>query len=80
MVFQEVRLAIELVAAVMSGDVGAWSMCGSLVGVSVIRMTLVEFCMRLDISVPLWSSWLEYHVGECAFISPVSMCGVSVSR
>ena len=73
--FHVVLLAIELLAVVMSGEVG-----GSRVGVSVLSMICDEFCMMSEISVPLWSSVLECHVVECALMSPVMMLFVRVSR
>lgn len=41
-------------AAVMSGDVGCWFVCGGFhVGVFVFRVMCVEFCMMSAIWVPL---------------------------
>ena len=79
-VFHVVLLAIELLAVVMSGEVGDWLECGSRVGVSVLSMICEEFCKMSEISVPLWSSVLECHVVECAFMSPVMILFVRVSR
>ena len=73
--FHVVLLAIELLAVVMSGEVG-----GSRVGVSVLSMICDEYCKMSEISVPLWSSVLECHVVECALMSPVMMLFVRVSR
>ena len=79
-VSQCVLLAIEVLATVMSGEVGDWLECGSRVGVSVLSVICEEFCMMSAMSVPLWSLVLEYHVVECAFMSPVIMLFVRVSR
>ena len=51
--FQVILLAIEVLAAVMSGEVGDWFVCGSLVGESVFRVISEEFCNKSAISVPL---------------------------
>ena len=53
-----------VLAVVMSGEVGDWLACGSLVGVSVFSMICEEFCSMFAISVPLWSSVWECHVVE----------------
>ena len=63
-VFHCVLFAIEVLAVVMSGEVGDWLACGSLVGVSVFSMICEEFCSMFAISVPLWSSVWECHVVE----------------
>ena len=79
-VSQCVLFAIEVLAIVMSGEVGDWLVCGSRVGVSVLSVICEEFCMMSAIRVPLWSFVLEYHVVECALKSPVIMLFVRVSR
>ena len=78
-VFQVVLLAMLVVAVVMSGEVGCWSLCGFLVGVLVFSMVELEFCIVSAISVPLWSSVCECHVVECALMSPVVMLVVMLS-
>ena len=55
MVSQCNLFAIEVLAIVMSGEVGDWFVCGSRVGVSVLSVICEEFCMMSAISVPLWS-------------------------
>ena len=79
-VFQVILLAMELLAVVISGEVGDWLVCGSRVGVSVLSMICEEFCKMSEISVPLWSFVLECQVVECALMSPVMMLFVRVSR
>lgn len=61
---------------VMSGEVLFWLwlfvlLKGMRVGVLVFRMVCVLFCMMSRICVPLWSSSVECHACECAFMSPV---------
>ena len=46
----------------------------------VFKTICEEFWIRSAMSVPLWSLVLECHVVECAFMSPVMMLLVSVSR
>jgi len=78
-VSQVVRLASELSIVVMSGDVGCWFGFGGLrVGVLVLRMECVEFCMVSAMWLPLWSFVGECQSVECAFISPVIMLFWSV--
>ena len=57
-----------------------WVPGGTLVGVSVLSVTWLEFCMMLAISSPLWSSVGEYHIGEWALMSPVIMLFFSVVK
>ena len=52
-VFHVILLAILFVAVVMSGDVGCWSECGSLVGVFVLSIICDVFCIMSVTSVPL---------------------------
>ena len=73
-------LTIDALAAVMSGDMGDWLAFGSRVGVFVFSVMYEEFCKISAMRAPLWSSELEYHMVECAFMSPVMMLLVSESR
>ena len=52
-VSQCILFAIEVLAYVMSGEVGDWLVCGSRVGVSVLSVICEEFCMMSAISIPL---------------------------
>ena len=59
---------------VMSGEVGCWSECGGFrVCVSVFSVMWLEFSIRSEMSVPLWSSVCECQSVECALMSPVMM-------
>lgn len=53
---------------------------GFLVGVSVLRVMCVEFCMMSAMSVPLWSSVGENHRSECALMSAVIIVFGNVVR
>ena len=57
---------------VMSEDVGCWcALFGTLVGVSVLSVMLLELESVSEISSPRWSSVYECQSVECAFTSPV---------
>ena len=78
-VFHEILFAISVVAVVMSGDEGCWSVCGFLVCVFVLSVVCGELSIRSEIRCPLWSSVCECHVVECAFTSPIVIDVPSVS-
>ena len=68
-------------AVVMSGEVVCCCvLVGFLVGVSVLRVMCVEFCMMFAMWVPLWSSVDECHKSECALMSAVIIVLGSVVR
>ena len=51
---QDTCRLIEAVMVVISGEVGCWSEFGGFrVGVSVLSVMWLEFCIMFDMSVPL---------------------------
>ena len=78
--FQVILFAMDVLAVVMSGEVGDWFACGRRVGVSVFRIICDEFCRRSAINTPLWSSLFECQRVECALMSPAMILLVRVSR
>ena len=65
--------AMFVVAVVISGEVGCWSIWGILVWVFVFKIFCCEFWIRSAIRFPLWSSVYEFQVVECALTSPMMM-------
>ena len=71
-VVQSVFLCSVFVMVVMSGEVGCWFTWGGMrVGVFVFSVIWLEFAIMSAISDPRWSSVVECHWCECAFMSPV---------
>ena len=53
-VIQDTCRLSEAVMVVISGEVGCWSVFGGFrVGVSVLSVMWLEFCIMFDMSVPL---------------------------
>ena len=80
-VVQDVSLLIEVVVAVMSGDVHLWlGLVGILVGESLFSMERSELSTISAIRVPLWSVNGECQSRWWAFMSPVTMVLSNESR